>query len=54
MGLPDGLNTFPGKLWKADYIKCYKNRTIDVKACTDGYFHPVQKNCLKIVQPGKW
>ncbi|XP_071175832.1 uncharacterized protein [Mytilus edulis] len=51
IGLPDGLNIFPGKLWKTDYIQCYKNRTIDVKVCTTGYFHPVQKMCMIEVKP---
>lgn len=54
IGLQDGNNTFPTRLWKPDYIKCYKNRTLDIRKCADGYFHPNVKNCLKDVQRGTY
>ncbi|VDI54945.1 Hypothetical predicted protein, partial [Mytilus galloprovincialis] len=49
VGLPDGVNYFPGKLWTDSYIRCFRNRTISVEKCPDGYFHPRQHLCVKTV-----
>ena len=50
VGVPDGDQPFPSRLWTIDYITCYKNRTIiPTKQCTKGYFHPVQKMCVEDV-----
>jgi hypothetical protein len=54
IGKSDGLNPFPTKMWQADYIKCYKNRTMEVTKCPTGkYFNPRLNQCMKIVQPGQ-
>lgn len=44
-GLSDGLHSFPGRLWMEDYIKCFRNRTMDVSKCTTGYFNPTLRAC---------
>ena len=44
-GLNDGSHPFPTKLWKPDFINCYKNRTLNITKCLDGYFHPKQLRC---------
>ena len=52
IGLPDGSNPFPGKMWKSDFIKCDRNRTVDITHCNTGYFHPRKMICTKEVIPG--
>jgi hypothetical protein len=55
VGKSDGLNPVPTKMWQADYIKCYKNRTMEVTKCPTGkYFNPRLSQCMKIVQPGQF
>lgn len=50
VGKTDGDHAFPTRMWKPDYVKCYKNRTIlPTKRCTKGYFHPVQNKCMEDV-----
>ncbi|XP_052252894.1 uncharacterized protein LOC127859481 isoform X5 [Dreissena polymorpha] len=50
VGLVDGNQSYPSRMWKPDYVDCYKNRTtLPVKRCTKGYFHPVLKQCTEIV-----
>jgi hypothetical protein len=44
-GLSDGLHSFPGRLWMEDYIKCFRNRTMDVSKCPTGYFNPTLRAC---------
>ncbi|CAG2185606.1 unnamed protein product [Mytilus edulis] len=52
VGKSDGLNPFPAKLWQADYVRCYKNRTMAVTKCPTGeYFNPRLDKCMKVVQP---
>ena len=54
IGKSDGLNPVPTKMWQADYIKCYKNRTMEVTKCPTGkYFNPRLNKCMKLVEPGK-
>ena len=46
---------FPSREWKADYIQCFRNRTMDIKKCPVGkYFHPHKLTCEKDVDPGEW
>ena len=41
-------------MWQADYVRCYKNRTMAVTKCSTGeYFNPRLDKCMKVVQPGK-
>ena len=49
ISLSDGNHAFPNRLWKQDFIICYKNRTVDITKCTKGYFNPNQKNCTENV-----
>ncbi|WAR05418.1 hypothetical protein MAR_020787 [Mya arenaria] len=50
VGLPDGDQSFPSRMWKPDYVTCNKNRTvIPTKKCTKGYFHPILKTCMEDV-----
>ncbi|KAJ8316009.1 hypothetical protein KUTeg_006023 [Tegillarca granosa] len=51
VNLPDGPNPVNTKTWHPDYLLCYKNRTLDVKRCTSGYFHPVDRTCKVEVKP---
>lgn len=52
VGLPDGVNYFPGKLWTDSFIRCYRNRTVSVEKCSEGYFHPRKHLCVKTVDRG--
>ena len=52
IGESDGNHAFPTKLWKSDYITCFKNRTVNISRCTDGYFHPNLNKCTKDVARG--
>lgn len=52
VGLPDGVNYYPGKLWTDSYVKCFRNRTISVEKCPSGYFHPRKHLCVKTVDRG--
>lgn len=45
VGLPDGKQVFPGKLFAPDYIECQQNRTMGVKKCHLQYFNPQVKDC---------
>ena len=45
IGQTDGTHAFPSRMWKADYITCYKNRTVNVTRCSTGYFHPDFNKC---------
>lgn len=53
VGHPDGANPFPNKLWKADYITCYKNRTLNVTHCSHGYFNLRTGKCEDDVPKGR-
>lgn len=53
-GKPDGLNPFPNQLWNPPYIECFKNRTIDIKKCSTGYFNPRMRKCMEPVEKGKF
>lgn len=55
VGIADGDQPFPTKLWMEDYIRCYKNRTITAKKCPPGqYFHPIDHKCKTKVDKGKY
>lgn len=51
--MPDGANMFTGREWKADYAICYQNRTLELKKCSTGYFHPITHVCTEIVNHGE-
>ncbi|KAJ8316014.1 hypothetical protein KUTeg_006028 [Tegillarca granosa] len=44
--MPDGKHYFPGRVWKADYIICHKNRTISITKCPHGFFNPNTRYCV--------
>ena len=53
IGLQDGPNPHPSQLWNAQFITCYKNRTVQIDKCADGeYFHPRERTCKKDVKTG--
>ncbi|KAL4228860.1 hypothetical protein ACF0H5_011900 [Mactra antiquata] len=52
VGLADGKQPYPGRVWQADYIVCYKNRTVSVEKCSRGYFHPQLKSCQEEINQG--
>ena len=53
IGKPSGKQAFPGRLWKPDYILCYKDRTLRIEKCPVGYFHPALQKCTEAVTNGK-
>ena len=53
IGMPDGVNVFTGREWKPDYVVCFKNRTMEIKKCKTGFYHPVKQTCTEIVDHGK-
>lgn len=55
IGIDDGEHEFPNRLWQRDFIICYKNRTISITECEDGfYFNPRTKRCQKAVEMSKY
>ncbi|XP_062578132.1 uncharacterized protein LOC134240034, partial [Saccostrea cucullata] len=46
VGILNGEQPFPGRLWKPDFVTCLHNRTIYIQYCENGYFHPVRKQCV--------
>lgn len=56
VGLPDGDNPIPNKIWTADYVTCYKNRTIlPLHKCpSPKVYHPVKKICTEDIQPSEY
>ena len=47
IGLPDGNNPVLNRTWLAEYIYCYKERTLDVRTCPSGsVFDPYRKQCV--------
>ncbi|XP_062572686.1 uncharacterized protein LOC134234627, partial [Saccostrea cucullata] len=46
IGHLDGERAFPGHLWTAWYIECFKNRTIRVGNCGRGVFDPIHGDCV--------
>ena len=47
IGLLDGNNPVPNRTWLAQYITCYKERTLDVHTCPEGsVFDPYIKTCI--------
>ncbi|KAK3583067.1 hypothetical protein CHS0354_004012 [Potamilus streckersoni] len=43
---PDGLYAFPGEEFTNKYVRCYRNRTIEVKECETGLvFNPISREC---------
>ena len=53
VGLPDGDNAIPGGQWTAEYILCYKNRTMAYKHCQKGNFDPVLRTCTSTIDQSK-
>ena len=53
VGLADGNNAMPLKLWTSSYVVCLKNRSIEIKRCKKGLFDPNMKACSSIVDPSK-
>ena len=54
IGLKDGAHPFPTRLWKPDYITCYKNRTMSLDKCKIGYFHPIENACKDYLKGRKF
>ncbi|CAG2188205.1 unnamed protein product [Mytilus edulis] len=54
IGLPDGFNPIPGRLWSKDYVQCDRNRTIHVLHCKQGYFSPGEKACVTAIKSGSY
>ena len=52
VGLPDGLRAFTGREWQPFYIRCYRNRTVEIGRCINSYFHPVKRECMTDVPKG--
>ena len=52
-GLPDGPQPDSTHLWVDQYVTCFANRTMAVKTCNHGYFHPRQHQCRSQVDPGR-
>lgn len=52
VGLPNGKNSFSGRVWSPYYVDCLNNRTYTVHRCTNGWFHPVQRLCVTQIHPG--
>ena len=52
---PDGAAPVQWKLWKPEYTECLLNRTMArwEKNCTEGYFHPRLRKCMKDVPKGR-
>ena len=53
VGLPDGNNPVPGKHWTAEYITCFRNRTMGNKHCQKGIFDPVKRICISQIDTSK-
>ena len=53
-GLPDGENPVPGHHWSHDYVRCYKNRTLSVESCRNGYFNPWSRKCVNSIKKGRY
>ena len=52
VGLQNGDHPITFMLWTSTYAKCYRNRTMAIEHCANGYFHPRQRQCLNDVYPG--
>lgn len=49
VGLDDGNQPFPGRLWQQQFIVCNKNRTTSVSRCPrTSVFNPNTKQCVEI------
>lgn len=49
VGLDDGNQPFPGRLWQQQFIVCNKNRTTSVSRCPGtSVFNPNTKQCVEI------
>ena len=51
--MPDGDNLFTTREWKPDFVICYKNRTMKIKKCSKGFYHPTKHVCTEIVEHGE-
>ncbi|KAL3884669.1 hypothetical protein ACJMK2_024787, partial [Sinanodonta woodiana] len=46
IGKPDGLHAFPGEEFTNKYVRCFRNRTIEVDECESGLvFNPTSREC---------
>lgn len=53
IGLEDGAQPFPTKLWSSYYIQCYRNRTVAIRQCQTGtIFDPTNQACVSDVPVG--
>ena len=50
VGLQDGNQVFPARSWHTDYIRCYRNRTVEVTKCRRGLFNPRTRTCMVVSQ----
>ena len=53
VGLADGSEPAAGHRWTDMYVRCYKNRTMDVKHCPTGaVFSPDKLACVTRITSG--
>lgn len=53
VGLPDGDQPAAGHRWTDLYVRCYKNRTTEVKHCPNGaVFDPNRLACVSKIKSG--
>lgn len=53
LGIPDGLQVHPQRLWTAWYIVCDRNRTIEINKCQHGQiFDPQRRQCVTADKTG--
>ena len=55
VGLPDGDEPDTHHQWTDVYVRCYRNRTMDVQHCPTGaVFSPAKLACISKIGSGKW
>lgn len=54
VGLPNGEQEFPGRLWTPWFIECFLNRTVNIGNCGRGVFDPNIKDCVAELDKSKW
>ncbi|KAK3095139.1 hypothetical protein FSP39_010723 [Pinctada imbricata] len=53
-GVPDGPNSYPGRLLTKFFIMCRSNKTASIEICslaTGGVFDPIQQKCTTDIDP---
>lgn len=53
VGLPNGEQEFPGRLWTPWFIECFLNRTVNIGNCGRGVFDPNIKDCVAELDKSK-